>query len=93
MEDDLELDYVAETRIFFMKLQINQIVNDPSPVADADISFKESTTENTNFVRMWPVLRDNLIQMGRINKNTSVPDNLKQLWLVPDAEKIKGFNC
>ena len=76
-----------------MKVQINQTVDDATAVAEGDIAFKESTVENTNFVRMWPVLRDNLIQMGRIDRNSTVPGNLAHLWLKPDAEKIKGFNC
>ena len=58
-----DLDYVAETRIYFMCLQINEYVDDASAVGagDAYLVVRKSENENTDFIRLWPLLRDNLI--------------------------------
>lgn len=89
--ETLTLDYEGETRIFFMNMQINQSVDESTNVSADDIVKVCSTKEQTDFERMWPVLRDNLMHNGRIKKGESVPDKLEALWLSQKAEKIPGL--
>lgn len=64
-----EIEYEAEVRLWFFQLQANAQKDDETEVPSNNIHSVESTEENTDFKAMWPVLRDNLINMGRIKKD------------------------
>lgn len=88
----LELPYEAETRIMFMNFQINSVDNDATAVTADDI-VKEAPDydENTDFERLWPILRDNLLRENRI-KTDFIPENVTSLWMSQKAELIKDYN-
>lgn len=91
-DEDLELPFEAETRILFWNMQINTVDNDATAVSAEDtVKVKPDYGENTDFERMWPCLRDNLIFQDRI-KPEEMPENLTNLWMSQKAEVIKGYN-
>ena len=89
--EELELPFEAEVRILFMNLQVNEVANDATAVLEGDIKKeKPDYGENTDFERMWPALRENLIYQDRIDKK-NIPDIYTPLWLSQKCEKIPGW--
>lgn len=69
-------------------MQINAEIDAPGGNIPAGNTVEHmSTAENTDFKRMWPHLRDNLIGMKRI-PNGTVPDNLEHLWMHKKTEEL-----
>ena len=81
------IEYEAETRLFSFNMQINKDIDAGAVSAAGNILESMSTAENTDFKRMWPHLRDNLMGMKRI-KEDSVPANLKHLWMHQKTEEL-----
>ena len=90
--EELELPFEAEVRILFMNLQVNEVANDATAVREGDIKKeKPDYGENTDFERMWPAVRENLIYHDRIDKK-DIPDIYTPLWLSQKCEEIEGWS-
>ena len=74
------IPYDGDVRVFMLQMQINHKENDGTAIPPGNISFKESTEENTDFKVLWTHIRENLITMGRIKQNGEVPANMDHLW-------------
>ena len=74
-----EIPYEAEVRLFYYCMQVNHKKDDTMPPPESNVVLKKSETEQTDFVTLWPHIRDNLKTMGRI-KDADVPVIYNGMW-------------